>query len=222
MYESSGMKFRCVSSTESFEACHEQTPQKAKSTRTTATVTIGLTSTGPYMFSRNLPTRPPLCAGGLQHIWLGSGSPLATAASASSTATVGQHGQPLGRQKQQSILPLFTRQASNVTRAVKSVSCMTKRSRTAKAANMQKDESAGRAEDTEMMSATKSVREVTMMETPAWEMACAMRWGTGKRRSVWSRAFMMTKESSTPMPSTTNGRMEWTGVYLNWNHMERP
>jgi hypothetical protein len=71
---------------------------------------------------------------------------------------------------------------------------------------MQKEERAGRAEETEMAKATKSVRDVTMIETPAWEIAAVMRSDTGSAGLVRSNAFMITKESSTPIPRITKGR----------------
>mmetsp|Transcript_7776 Transcript_7776/g.17845 ORF Transcript_7776/g.17845 Transcript_7776/m.17845 type:complete len:207 (-) Transcript_7776:904-1524(-) len=206
------MKLRCVSCTASSVVCQTQMPQKARQATTTAAATGFFTKTGPNLFSRKEPRAPPLCWDILQSIWFGSFSPRSMAALASSTGTVLQQGQPLWMQKQQSILFEWMRRWSRVANAVKRVSWMMKSMRMANAAYMQKEASAGNAEDTEMAKATKSVRDVTMMDTPAWERAFAMRSGTGRLGSVRSRALMMTKESSTPIPRSTNGRTECTGV----------
>merc|ERR1740129_728202 len=160
--------------------------------------------------------RPPLCDGGMQQSWFGSFCPFSMAAEASSWATVGQHGQPLRqRHGQQSIRPDATRCASNVAKAAKKKTCSTKSMSTDQAAYMQKEESAGSAELTEMAKATKSVREVTMIEMPAWEMAAAMRFGTGSIGSVRSKAFMITKESSTPM-ATVQAKASSARDWILW------
>mmetsp|Transcript_74591 Transcript_74591/g.231480 ORF Transcript_74591/g.231480 Transcript_74591/m.231480 type:complete len:207 (+) Transcript_74591:1171-1791(+) len=206
------MNLRCASSTVSSVVCQQQTPQNAVKTITKTAATAGFAIIGPYLFSRKLPTLPPGWSAGVQHIWFGSFPPFAMVWMAWSRGVIGQQGQPVGRQKQQSGLLLTTRRVSKVARAVKNVSWKTKSRSTQKAAYMQKEESAGSAEDTEMANAAKSVSEVTIMETPAWEMAFAMRSGTGSLASTWSSAFMMTKESSTPMPRMTKGSTECTGV----------
>mmetsp|Transcript_20929 Transcript_20929/g.55432 ORF Transcript_20929/g.55432 Transcript_20929/m.55432 type:complete len:218 (+) Transcript_20929:60-713(+) len=217
------MKLRWVSCTASREACHAQTPQKAQKARMTAATTGFFTRMGAKVCSMKRPTRPPLCAGGAQQSWFGSLAPPMMAFSASSLAVTGQQGHPLRQMHgQQSIRLAATRRASNVASAAKKKICSRKSAAMEKAAYMQKAERAGRAEDTEMAKATKSVTDVTMIETPAWERAEAMRLGTGSVGSVWSKAFMMTKESSTPMPRITKGRTPCTGVYGNPSHMERP
>ena len=73
------------------------------------------------------------------------------------------------------------------------------------AAYMQKLESAGSAELVEIANATKSVRDVTVIEVAACAKAFRMRIGIGSFRLVWSKAFAMTNESSTPRPRITNG-----------------
>mmetsp|Transcript_3336 Transcript_3336/g.8421 ORF Transcript_3336/g.8421 Transcript_3336/m.8421 type:complete len:208 (+) Transcript_3336:1937-2560(+) len=207
------MKLRCVSCTASSEACHAQTPQRPEKSTITTAMTAGLASMGAEARCRNWPMRPPLCCGGEQSIWLGSFPPFSMAAAASSAGVVGQQGQPLvPMHGQQSILPAAARRASNVARAAKKKICSRNSMSTASAAYMQKEDRAGRAEETEMAKATKSVRDVTMIETPAWEIALAMRSDTGSAGLVRSNAFMITKESSTPMPRITKGRMPCAGV----------
>mmetsp|Transcript_53799 Transcript_53799/g.158339 ORF Transcript_53799/g.158339 Transcript_53799/m.158339 type:complete len:219 (+) Transcript_53799:1426-2082(+) len=218
------MKLRCVSCTLSSLVCQQHSPKKPTKIRTTAVTTGVFTSCGAKTFSMKLPMRPPLCFASVQQsIWFGSFLPSSRALQASSWGFTGQQGQPLRqRHGQQSILLAATRRASNVASAAKKKICRRKSARMQSAAYMQNAERAGRADETEMAKATKSVRDVTMIETPACEMASAMRLGTGSSGSVWSKAFMITKESSTPMPRITNGRMPCTGVYGKPIHIERP
>mmetsp|Transcript_6073 Transcript_6073/g.17898 ORF Transcript_6073/g.17898 Transcript_6073/m.17898 type:complete len:218 (+) Transcript_6073:1035-1688(+) len=217
------MKLRWVSCTASSEVCQAQSAQKATETATTAMATGFLTSTGASTSPMKAPTRPPLCAGGVQQSWFGSLEPPSMAFVASSWGTTGQHGQPLRQiHGQQSMRLAATRCASHVAIAEKKKICRNQTMRMEKAAYMQKAESAGSAEVTEMAKATKSVTEATMIETPAWEMAVAMRCGISRVGSAWSKEFMMRKESSTPMPRITKGRMPCTGVYGKPSHMERP
>jgi hypothetical protein len=88
------------------------------------------------------------------------------------------------------------------------VICKRKRKRIATAAYIQKLERAGRAELVDMAKATKSVREVTVIDVAACAKALLMRVAIGSVRLVWSNAFTITKESSTPKPRMTKGSTE--------------
>ena len=52
-----------------------------------------------------------------------------------------------------------------------------------------------------------SVSEVRVIETPALSMASPTRSGTSTVSSAPSKAFVMTKASSIPMPTKMNGRI---------------
>ena len=86
-------------------------------------------------------------------------------------------------------------------------------------ANAQKLANTGRADVADMANATKSVAEVTVIDAPALAKALAPRLSKASSSSELrgtpslslSNALAITKASSTPIPSRTNGRMEWTG-----------
>lgn len=65
------------------------------------------------------------------------------------------------------------------------------------AAKVQKAESAGSCEVDPSAKASTSVIDVTVIDTPACDIACAIRSAAGIETSVASRAFTSTNMSST-------------------------
>ena len=80
------------------------------------------------------------------------------------------------------------RSSSRHSEAEKNVTCSTKSTTMLTAAYMQNELRAGSAEDVEMAKATKSVREVTVIEVAACASASRMRFGMVSFLLVASKA----------------------------------
>ena len=87
---------------------------------------------------------------------------------------------------------------------------------------MQKLDRAGSDDDVDIANATKSVKLVTVIDVAACARVSRMRFAIGSFRSVWSNAFAITKESSTPRPRITNGKTVCTGVHMNPRRAQKP
>mmetsp|Transcript_66587 Transcript_66587/g.150353 ORF Transcript_66587/g.150353 Transcript_66587/m.150353 type:complete len:263 (-) Transcript_66587:477-1265(-) len=185
-------------------------------------------SAGQYLNSMNLEIPPCSCCARCEAC-PAAAAPPPWAASASCCSRGLQQGvarqepmQQFEQHGQQSACFFCCRSSSRATAAEKSVTWRTKSRKMLKAAYMQKELRAGRALDTEMAKATKSVSEVTVIDVAAWANASRIRSGMGCVRSVWSKAFTMTNESSTPSPRMTKGRTECTGVQMKPMAAQRP
>ena len=98
--------------------------------------------------------------------------------------------------------------------------------RIARPAKMQKDFRAIEDVWEPKKKATALVKEVMVIEGPAWLMATFIRSFTGLLMSVWSMALHTTNMSSTPMPSSKKGNSECTlenfcpnANPINWHDM---
>mmetsp|Transcript_11850 Transcript_11850/g.17466 ORF Transcript_11850/g.17466 Transcript_11850/m.17466 type:complete len:163 (-) Transcript_11850:936-1424(-) len=107
--------------------------------------------------------------------------------------------------------------------ATKNVAANIQRNKMLMDANAQNDAKAGSADDEEIANATRSVRDVTVIDAPARESARAPRLmrlvSSSDARETpslsRSNALAITKQSSTPIPRRTNGSTLCTGPYSN-------
>ena len=84
-----------------------------------------------------------------------------------------------------------------------------------RAANMQKSRRAGSEVVAPKQKASTFVKEVIVMEGPAWLTPALNRSCGCKSNDVWSIAFAMTNMSSTPIPIRRNAIRLCTPLYFN-------